>query len=116
MAELLDNRRVHLIEQLLVTLPLILEVVVLVTSLFRLSHQDIAIALIVEDYLLNSIVILKNALFVRKFGNVRWGHRVLRCQLLVDGGIFLLLGKVLLVVAELVGLHVEKFIIVLQIF
>ena len=77
MAKLLDDGRIHLIKQLLVTLPLILKVVVLVTSLLRLSHQDIAIALVVEHNLLNSVVILEYALFVRKFGNVRWRHRVL---------------------------------------
>ncbi len=103
----MHDRGVHLVEQLLVTRLLVLEIVVLVTGFFRLSDEDIAIAGVVENKLLDNIVSFENAFFVREFGNVRRRLGVQRSQLLVDVFFLLLLSQVLLVLAKLVCLHVE---------
>lgn len=103
----MNYRGIHLIEELLVTLLLVLEVIVLISGFFRLSDEDITVALVVENDLLNGVVGLEQAFFVRELSNVVGCLRVVRGELLVDGLVFLLLSEVLLVVAELVGLHVE---------
>ena len=111
----MNDSSVHLVEELLVTLLLVLEVVILVTSLLRLSNKDITVTLIVEHNLLNRVVSLEQAFLVGELGNVDRSLGVVRGELLVNGLVLLLLGEVFLIVAELVGLHVEKLIIVLEV-
>ena len=70
-----------------------------------------------EYDLFNHILSLENALLVGEFCNVDGRLGVVRGQLLVDGLFLLLLGEILLLVSGLVCVvHVEKLVIVLQVF
>ena len=100
-----------MVEELLVALLLVLEVVVLIAGLFRLGDEDVTIALVVPDDLVNRVLNLEKTIFVGELGDVRGSLGVVRAQLLVDGLVTLLLGQIFLV-GLLVCLHVEKFVVV----
>jgi hypothetical protein len=104
-----------LVEEGLVTLLLVLEVVVLVAGLFGLSDKDVTVALVVPNDLVNGVVNLEEAIFVGELGDVGGRLGVVGGELLVDGFVTLLLGQILLVGLH-VSFHVEKFVVILQVF
>jgi hypothetical protein len=68
----------------------------------------------VEHDLVHHVVVLVDSLLVRELGDVVRCLGVVGGELLVDNFVLLLLGQVLLV-RLLVGLHVEKLVVVLQV-
>jgi len=63
---------------MLVSGPLVVKILILITSLVRLKHENVTVARVMENDLLNDVFSLKDALFVREFCNVDWGLGVVR--------------------------------------
>ena len=59
-----------MVEELLVALFLILEVVILIAGLFRLGDEDVTIALVVPDDLIDGVLNLEETIFVGELGDV----------------------------------------------
>ena len=70
MSKFLDDGGVHLVEELLVALFLILEVVILIAGLFRLGDNDVTIALVVPDDLIDGVLNIEETIFVGELGDV----------------------------------------------
>lgn len=115
MAELCDDSSVHLVKELLVLAGLVCFVVVLVTGVIGLSKKHVTLHTIVHHKLVNNIIGYEASVLAElELGEVHWCLGVQTVKLLVHHAVLLLLGQVLDVVSDLVGIvHVGDVFILL---
>jgi len=116
-AKLLNDGLVHVVEKFLVGSLLVVMVLLLVAGLIAVNEESVAVDVVMEDHVFDGVVVgLEDAVFVGELGNVVGGLGVVGSQSLEDHLFLLLLGQLLLLEAGHDGvLHVEEFVIVLQV-
>ncbi len=87
----------------------------MISGFLGLSDKDVTVAAVVEHNLVDYVVVFENALFVRELGDIVRSLWVVGSQFLVDNFVLLFLCEILLI-GLLVGLHIEQFVVVLEIF
>ncbi len=60
----LNDRSVHLVEELLVARLFVFKIVILITSFFGLNHKDFTVALVMEDKLFDNIISFEMSFFI----------------------------------------------------